>query len=183
MRLILLGPPGSGKGTQAALMKEQLEVPTISTGAMFRAAIQNGSAMGRQARGYIEKGELVPDDITMGIVRERILKSDCDHGYILDGFPRTVRQAEMLQEFLAERDEALDAVLKFDVSDDSLIQRLKERSRDDDTDQTIETRLRVYRKQTEPLVDFYSRIGLLKEVRGMGSVQEISRCIRETLGF
>jgi adenylate kinase len=177
MRVVFLGPPGSGKGTQAKLLSERLGVPAISTGEMLRTAVTEGTPLGRQARAVMERGELVPDATMTELVRERIGRSDAARGFILDGFPRTVQQAESLNAMLGNGTR-LSAVLNFSVPEDILAARLLERARAegraDDRPETVKERIRIYRERTSPLVGYYRERGLLHEVDGVGSVAEIS---------
>jgi adenylate kinase len=206
MRLILLGPPGAGKGTQAEKLSEAYGIPHISTGDMFREAVAEGTALGLQAKGFMESGQLVPDEVTIGIVRERLHRSDCRKGFLLDGFPRTVPQAEALDEILSELSEKLDAVINIEASEDKIVRRLSQRrvcgdcgtiyhmetkpptpdgrckvcggeiyQRADDSEETVRKRLEVYRLQTEPLIRYYEKKGLLKRVSGDNDIETVSR--------
>ena len=177
MRVILLGPPGSGKGTQAKLLSQRLQVPAISTGEMLRAAVSEGTPLGRQAGAIMERGELVPDDVMDELVRERIQRPDASGGFILDGFPRTIQQAEFLAGIVGNAT-PVAAVINFSVPEDVLAARLLGRShvegRADDRADTARERIRVYREKTSPLVGYYRQRGLLTEVDGVGSVPEIA---------
>ncbi len=177
MRLILLGPPGAGKGTQGHRLSEQYHIPEISTGDILRAAVRDGTPLGAKAKGYMDAGKLVPDDVIIGIVRDRLAQADATDGYILDGFPRTVPQAEALDEMLSESQQPLDHVICVDVPDDELVQRLVERgkieNRLDDTEDVIQNRLTVYHKETSPLVDYYRQTGFLRRVPGVGTIDDI----------
>jgi adenylate kinase len=177
MRVVFLGPPGSGKGTQAKLLSERLGVPAISTGEMLRAAVVEGTPLGQQARAVMERGELVSDAIMTELVRERIRRPDAARGFILDGFPRTVQQAESLADMLGNG-MRLSAVLNFSVPEEVLAARLLERARAegraDDRPETVRERIRIYRDRTSPLVGYYRERGLLNEIDGLGSVPEIS---------
>ena len=155
MRLVLLGPPGAGKGTQAAILSEKLGVPHISTGDLFRANIGEGTPLGVEAKSYIDAGKLVPTDVTARMVEDRLNQDDAKDGFLLDGFPRTVEQAEILTELLAKRGEKLDGVLNFVVDEDVVIERMLARGRADDNEETIRTRLGVYREETAPLIEHY----------------------------
>ena len=201
MKIIFLGAPGAGKGTQAEIVSKRLGIPTISTGAIIREAIKNGTEMGLEAKKFIEAGALVPDEVVIGIVKERLAKSDCEKGFILDGFPRTVPQAQALDAMGVK----LDAVLSLEVSDDDIVKRMSGRRicsgcgasyhilhnpsaggelcekcnakltiRADDAPEVVLSRLEVYHSTTEPLKEFYSKKGTLKLVDGVGSVDEIS---------
>jgi adenylate kinase len=177
MNIILLGPPGSGKGTQGHLLSQQYEIPAISTGAILRAAVQDGTALGLLAKGYMSHGALVPDELVIDIVKERLSQADSSNGFILDGFPRTVAQAEALEHMLDEMGKAIDYVINIEVPPGELLKRLAGRrdaeGRVDDTDEAIKHRLKVYQTDTEPLIAFYRRKNLLYAVPGVGSIEEI----------
>ena len=206
MNLIFLGPPGAGKGTQAVRVCEQLGIPQISTGDILRRAIKNETPTGLAAKSYIDKGQLVPDSVVIDIVRERLVQDDCKNGYLLDGFPRTVAQAEALESFAK-----IDAVVDIDVSDEKLVARLSGRrvclscggtyhvsqlngsmtcakcgneliQRADDKAETVLSRLTVYHAQTEPLIDFYKQRGLLKEIDGAQPMDDCYAAILAVLG-
>lgn len=181
MRLIFIGPPGAGKGTQAERVVETYQLAHLSTGDMLRAARDAQTEVGKQAEQYMSKGELVPDEIIVEIVRQRLQESDCQKGYLLDGFPRTIAQAEALDSMLASEDSPLDGVLELRVPEDELKQRLAGRGRADDKPEVIEQRLVAYREQTAPLLDYYEKKGLLKPIDGLGTVDEIFQRIRNTL--
>ena len=207
MNLIFLGPPGAGKGTHAARLAQQLGIPQISTGDMLRGHVKEQSALGLEAKKYMDAGDLVPDDVIIGMVKVRLQEPDCRNGYIFDGFPRTVAQAEALGEFAR-----IDAVLNLIVSDEVIIQRLSGRRfcpdcngtfhtkylenpnictvcggtlirRKDDEPQTVLNRLDVYRSQTEPLIDYYRGKGLLRDANGEGGVEENYAGVLEALGI
>ena len=207
MNLIFLGPPGAGKGTHAQRLMQELGIPQISTGDMLRAAIKAQTEMGLSAKGFIDRGELVPDDVVIGIVKERLRQDDCRKGYILDGFPRTVYQAEALDTFAQ-----IDAVLDLEVEDAVIVDRLSGRrvcsacgntshlhslngrttcekcggamiQRQDDQPETVRNRLQVYKAQTFPLIDYYRNKGNLRTVQGTGTVDENHRAIRKALGI
>ena len=185
MRLILLGPPGAGKGTQAKALIEAFGIPQLSTGDILRTAIANKTPMGLMAKEIMDRGDLVSDDVVNGIVSERLDKDDCKPGFILDGFPRTIPQAEALEGMLAEKNMALDAVVEITANADELVSRIVRRARDsggavrgDDNEEVLRKRLGVYREQTAPLVDFYRGKGLLKTVDGMQPVEEVAAAIR-----
>ena len=192
MIVIFLGPPGAGKGTQAALIAAKHDIPQLSTGDMLRAAIAAGSDVGKQAKAVIDRGDLVSDDIVAGIVSERIDMSDCEPGFLLDGFPRTLEQAEMLDRILAEKGRMLGCVLSLEVDEDALVDRLNSRVaeakargdevRSDDNAETFKKRLGVYREQTAPLVPYYEAKGALTRVDGMQSVEKVSADIDAVLG-
>ncbi len=186
MNIVLFGPPGAGKGTQAAKMVDKLGLPHISTGDMLREAVQSGTELGALARTYMEKGELVPDEVIIGIIRDRIKRPDCAKGFILDGFPRTMAQAEALDEMLAVEGMAVDAVIFLDVDDEEILKRIRNRQRlegrADDSVEVARNRLEVYRRQTEPLKEYYKKSGILKKIDGIGDVEEVFARINEALG-
>jgi len=208
VRLVFLGAPGAGKGTQAKKLVEKYGIPQISTGDLLRAAVAQGTALGKEAKSYMDRGELVPDQVVLGMVKERLSQDDCKKGFILDGFPRNVAQAEALDKMLAEMNIPLDLALNIDVPFEDLMKRLTGRrtckscgqmyniyysppkvegkcdkcggdlfQRDDDKEETIKKRLDVYKAQTEPLIDYYSKKGILKSVSGTGSIDEIFNSI------
>ena len=178
MRLIFLGPPGSGKGTQAKLLAERLGVPAISTGDMLRDAVRRGTPLGRRAQAIMEAGELVPDDVVIGLVAERVASADAGNGFLLDGFPRTIEQAEALDRILEGNGASGDGVINLLVPEGTLVERLLGRAalegRSDDRRETVAERLRVYREKTAPLVEHYRGLGLLYDVDGSGSVEEVA---------
>ena len=185
MRIVFLGPPGSGKGTQAKLLAKRLGVPAVSTGDILREAVRRESPLGRRAKAIMEAGELVPDDVVIGLIRERVAAPDAAAGFLLDGFPRTIAQAEALDRLLEESGTPLDAVLNLAVPEASLTERLIGRAgqegRSDDRPETIRERLRVYLEKTEPLVSFYEKAGLLTHVDGLGSIDDVSARIGRAL--
>ena len=181
MRIVLLGAPGSGKGTQGERIVERYGVTHISTGEVLRAEVAAGTDLGRQAKAVMDAGELVSDEIIIGIARHRIAGLDADRGFMLDGFPRTIAQAEELDTMLAELRQPLDAVLMLHVDDDEILQRLLARRRADDNEAIIRKRLDVYIAQTRPLVEYYRSRGLLREVEGVGSIDEIFTRVATTL--
>lgn len=212
MRLILLGPPGAGKGTQAQEISKRLGIPHISTGDMFREAIKAGTELGRQAERYLKDGLLVPDNVTVGLVQERLGQPDCRQGFLLDGFPRTVAQAQEFDHWLEGREQVLDAVINIEVPGSELMARLTGRrvcrqcgvtyhirynppasgkcdvcggelvQRTDDTEAVVSKRLAVYMEQTAPLIAYYRQRELLKEVDGSKDIPEVTRAIGQVLG-
>ncbi len=212
MYLVLLGPPGAGKGTQAERLEEELNLPHVASGDLFRENMKNETPLGLLARKYIDKGQLVPDDVTIAMVRERLQQPDCEDGAILDGFPRTLAQAESLDNMLADLGQKLDGVLYIAVPDEELVRRLSGRwicrqcqtpyhtlfsppasegvcdacegelyQRDDDKPETVRARLKVYRQQTAPLIDYYRQAGLLVEVDGVGDIETVSKVLLEAV--
>jgi len=186
MRLILLGPPGAGKGTQAQRLVAKHGLVQLSTGEMLRAAAEAGTPLGVHAREMMARGELVPDDMVVAIVSARIDEPDARRGFILDGFPRTLAQAEALERLLKDLGQDLDRVIFFDVPEAELLRRLAARRqverRADDTDEAIKNRLRVYAAQTAPLLDYYRNHSLLVTVPGVGTVEAIGEAVRRALG-
>ena len=209
MKLILLGAPGAGKGTQAEIISEKYTIPTISTGNIIRAALKNGTEMGLKAKAFIEAGELVPDEVVIGIIKERLAEDDCQNGYILDGFPRTIPQAEALDELGFD----IDVALSIEVADSEIVKRMSGRRvcekcgasyhteykkptvegvcnfcegalviRKDDEPETVLNRLNVYHEQTEPLKDYYKSCGKLLMVEGQDEVADTTRLVLEALG-
>lgn len=208
-----MGPPGAGKGTQAERLAAALGIVHIATGDLFRAAISQGTPLGQEAKKYLDAGQLVPDEVTVGMVRERLQQDDCRPGFLLDGFPRTVPQAEALGQILEALGQSLDAVLNMDVPEEKLVARLTGRrvcrqcganyhveynppqvpgvcdrcggelyQRSDDTEETVRRRLEVYKKQTAPLLDYYRNLGLLKEIDGDQSVEDVFGALMQALG-
>ncbi|WP_227998510.1 adenylate kinase [Nocardia australiensis] len=180
MRVVLLGPPGAGKGTQADLMSEKLGVPHISTGDLFRTNISQQTPLGREAQKYIDAGNLVPSDVTNRMVEARVAEPDAVNGFVLDGYPRTVDQADALEKILAGMDTKLDSVLCFVVPEDTVVDRMLSRGRADDNEDVIRNRLRVYRSETEPLLEHYD--GLVLTVDGVGEVDEVNVRALQALG-
>ena len=179
MRIVFLGPPGSGKGTQAQRLKDHLDVAHLSTGEMLRDADQAGTPLGREAARFMNTGQLVPDDVVVGIVVDRLAEKDCLRGCLFDGFPRTVPQAEALDRLLAERHHMpLDLVLALDVSEPLLMERLLSRGRPDDDRETIRERFRQYNRLTQPLLDYYRGRGLLRQISAEGAPDEVFAKIR-----
>lgn len=214
MNLILLGPPGSGKGTQARRLAEKLGIPQISTGDILREAVRKRTPLGEQAKAYMEQGKLVPDEIVIGIIKERLGAGDCEKGAIFDGFPRTVIQAEALDRMMEGLGKRVDAVIDIEVSDEEVLQRLTGRrtcrncgamyhvvfnpprregvcdlcggelyQRDDDKEETIKNRLKIYREQTAPLKAYYEKKGILKKVKGEAPIEEVEGEILRVLGI
>lgn len=208
MRIILLGAPGAGKGTQAEIISETYKIPTVSTGNIIRAALENGTEMGLKAKAYTEKGELVPDEVVIGIIKERLAEDDCKNGFILDGFPRTIPQAEALENMNI----AIDAALSIEVEDSKIVKRMSGRRvcekcgasyhteykkpaqegvcnscggkliiRKDDEPETVLNRLKVFHEQTEPLKDFYKAKGKLLLVEGQEDVKDTTALVLKTL--
>ncbi len=207
MRMIFIGPPGAGKGTQAALLVDRHALAHISTGDMLRAAVKAGTELGKEAQRYMSAGQLVPDDVIIGMVVERIAQPDCGNGFMLDGFPRTVPQAEALDGALKEAGIALDHVLVLEVADDLIVNRITGRRTDpetgtiyhlefkpppagivdrlvhrkDDTEEACRARLKVYHGQTSPIIPFYAAQGLVRTVDGVGSMEEVAARISAAL--
>jgi adenylate kinase len=213
MKIILMGPPGAGKGTQAEVLTKELNIPHISTGDMFRKAIKEGTPLGVEAKRYIDSGKLVPDEVTVGIVKERLAEPDCQAGFLLDGFPRTVPQADALENTLNELRMKLDKVINIVVKREALLKRLTGRrvckgcgatyhvvfkpsqkgdqceqcggelyQRSDDSEAVVANRLNVYEQQTAPLIEYYQAKGLLLNIEGSDSVEEVTRKILQALG-
>ena len=209
MKLIMLGAPGAGKGTQAAILSERLGIPTISTGNILRAAVKNGTPVGLQAKSYMDAGKLVPDEVIIGIIAERLAEDDCQGGFILDGVPRTIAQAEALEQAGVK----FDCVLDIEVPDQEIMRRMTGRractacgatyhveaappktegvcdacggalvQRDDDKPETVQSRLTVYHAQTEPLKDFYAQRGVLKTVENQPTIEATAKAVADTLG-
>ena len=179
-RIVLLGPPGAGKGTQAVILAEKLGIPHMSTGDLFRANIGEGTALGKEAQSYMDAGKLVPTDVTARMVKARLEEEDAQAGFLLDGFPRTVEQAEILEGFLTEFGTTLDGVVNFQVSEDVVVERMLARGRADDNEETIRTRLQVYRDETAPLIDHYGE--QIIPIQAEGTVEEISARTLAALG-
>ncbi|UCF88092.1 MAG: adenylate kinase [bacterium] len=213
MDFILLGPPGAGKGTQAKLMIDKWQIPQVSTGDILRAAVREGTPLGVEAKGFMDRGELVPDRVVIGIIAERLKEDDAAEGFILDGFPRTIPQAEALQGILQDLGRNIDHVISIDVDDEELVTRLTGRrmckgcgesfhvvfnpsakegvcdrckgelyQRDDDKEETIRQRLRVYGEQTRPLIAYYEKQGKVRRINGTGSIEEIFSRIADAAG-
>lgn len=185
-RLLIVGPPGAGKGTQAERIVEKLGVPAISTGDIFRANVSNETELGVLAKSYMDKGEYVPDSVTNEMVESRLGEDDAANGFLLDGYPRTVAQVEALDGILEKLGVALDAVILLDVESEAIVQRLlqrgKEQGRSDDNEETIRRRIDVYGEQTTPLIDIYDKRGLVKRVDGMKDIDAVTADILAALG-
>ena len=213
MKIIMLGAPGAGKGTQAKKIAEKYHIPHISTGDIFRANIKNGTELGKKAKTYMDQGLLVPDELTVDLVIDRVGQDDCKDGYILDGFPRTIPQAECLDAALEKRGEKVDFAINVEVPDENIVNRMSGRRacvgcgatyhikynptkvdgvcdacgeklvlRDDDKTETVQKRLGVYHDQTQPLIDYYTKSGVLKEVDGTVDMEDVFQAIVEILG-
>lgn len=185
MRLILMGPPGAGKGTQAQVVAAQLGIPHISTGDIFRSNVTDGTPLGIEAKRYMDAGEYVPDGVTNAMVRDRIASEDCRKGFLLDGYPRTIEQVGELDSMLAADGAKLDSVVELTVDLDEVVTRLVKRAaeqgRTDDTEDVIRRRLEVYAEQTAPLLELYSSRGLVVAIDGMGAIDEVSARVLATL--
>lgn len=177
-RLIFLGPPGAGKGTQAQILSKGCEVPHISTGDILRAAVKAKTELGQQADGYMSAGELVPDELMLGLIRERLGQGDTANGWLLDGFPRNVEQAEFLERLLVEIEQTCEFVINLEVPDEELVVRMLERGRKDDEEAVIRNRLEVYREQTEPLIDFYRGRQLLRSMNGNQDLDTVTQALQ-----
>ena len=184
MNLVLFGPPGAGKGTQAKIITDQRGLPQLSTGDMLRAAIAAGTELGKKSKAIMDRGELVSDDVVVGIIAERYDQPDCAKGAVFDGFPRTIPQAEALDAMLAKRGKKIDLVIELKVDDKILVDRVEQRikqsggtTRSDDTPETLKARLAVYYKNTAPLLEYYKRQGKLVSVDGMQPIADVTRQI------
>lgn len=213
MKIVMLGAPGAGKGTQAKMIADQYSIPHISTGDIFRANIKEGTELGKEAKSYMDKGQLVPDELTVKILLDRVAKEDCKNGYVLDGFPRTIPQAEVLEDALTKLNDKIDYAINVEVPDENIVRRMSGRRaclscgatyhivhippkaegvcdrcgkdlvlRDDDKEETVQKRLNVYHGQTQPLIDFYEKKGVLKEVDGTVDMKDVFAAITRILG-
>lgn len=180
-RSILLGPPGSGKGTQAERLASLYQIPHISTGDLLREAVANQTELGRKAKEYMDSGNLVPDETIIGMVRDRLDQADAKAGWILDGFPRSVSQAEFLDKLLQEISQELDIAINLDVADDIVVSRMLGRGRADDNEETIRRRLEVYREQTAPTIDYYSDRDKLVSVDGDRDIDEVTAALQAAI--
>jgi len=185
IRLIIIGPPGAGKGTQAARLAEAYGIPAISTGDIFRFNVRNETELGLRVQAYLDRGEYVPDSLTNAIVRDRLGDADASGGFLLDGYPRTTDQVAELDRILADSGTALDAVVRLEADTDEVVQRLLaralEQDRSDDTEEVIRRRLEVYEEQTAPLVDLYRGRGLVVDIDGLGGISEVTARITDAL--
>jgi adenylate kinase len=185
MRIVLLGAPGSGKGTQAALMVEQLTLPHISSGELLRSAVREGTELGLRAKAVMDRGELISDDIMLGLIEERLSRDDVEAGFILDGYPRNIAQAVALDGLLTQLDKPLDEALQIDVDIEKVIQRIALRAskegRSDDSEAVARKRMQVYAEQTAPVAEYYAENGLLTRVLGMGAIEDVFQRIMGVL--
>lgn len=181
MQLVFFGPPGAGKGTQAQRIVEQFGIPQISTGDILRAAVATGTALGKEAGPLMAAGKLVPDELVVGIVEERLREADCAPGFLLDGFPRTIPQAEALGRVLTKTGKQIQHVVSLEVPDEIIHERMKGRGRADDSPETVQKRLDEFRKLTAPLKEYYQRMGLLRTINGVGSLEEIASAIKQAI--
>lgn len=185
MRIVIMGAPGSGKGTQAALIFEELGIAHVSTGDLLRAAVAAGSELGRKAKEVMDRGELVSDEIVLGLLEERLSSGGMGNGFILDGYPRNIAQAKALNDLLERIGQPVDEALQIDVDEESVVARIAKRAelegRSDDTEETVRNRLKVYAEQTAPVVEFYANKGILSRVLGEGSIEEVFQRIKGVL--
>lgn len=189
MDLILFGPPGAGKGTQAKVLQDERGLVQLSTGDMLRAAVAAGTELGKKSKAIMDRGDLVPDELVIGIIAERLEKPDCAKGVIFDGFPRTVAQAKALDTMLSGRNRKIDAVIELKVDDEAMVGRMENRVREnpgaaraDDNPETLRKRLKVYHQNTAPLLDFYRDQGKLVTIDGMAPIGEVSTAVRRVVG-
>ena len=185
MNIILLGAPGAGKGTQGDILAKNVGLPKIATGDLLRAAVKAGTLLGQQARSYMYRGLLVPDEIILSLIEEKLGSKDARHGAIMDGFPRTIAQAEAVDGFLSSRGDRIDSVVAFEIQDETLIRRMigraGEEGRSDDTSDAIRKRLQVYREQTAPLLQFYEERGVMARIDATGSVDEVAASVAKAI--
>ena len=194
MKIVMLGAPGAGKGTQAKMIAAKYQIPHISTGDIFRANIKNGTELGKKAKSYMDQGLLVPDELTVDLVIDRLAQDDCKNGYILDGFPRTIPQAEALDEALEKLGEKMDYAIDVDVPDENIVSHPSKKGeycevcgeklilRDDDKPETVQKRLNVYHDQTQPLIDYYTKQSILRTVDGTQDMNDVFAEIAKILG-
>ncbi|NCV98032.1 MAG: adenylate kinase [Actinobacteria bacterium] len=185
IRILLIGPPGAGKGTQAALLAQHFGIPAISTGDIFRENVRNETPLGLEAKAFMDRGEYVPDSLTNALVRDRLNQEDAVAGFLLDGYPRTIDQVEELDDILEETDKKLDVVVQLTADSEELLRRLsgraQEQGRSDDTPEVIKRRLDVYEEQTAPLIDIYASRSLVAKVNGLGEIADVTNRIIEVL--
>ncbi len=185
MRIVIMGAPGSGKGTQAALIVKELDLDHISTGDLLRAAVAAGTELGKKAKQVMDRGELVSDEIVLGLLEERLLQENTRNGFILDGYPRNIAQAQALDGLLERIGQPVEEALQIDVDEEQVVTRIARRAalegRSDDTEETVRNRLRIYAEQTAPVVDFYAQKGILSRVLGDGSIEEVFQRIQGVL--
>lgn len=186
MQIIFLGPPGAGKGTQAKIFLERAGIVQISTGDILRAAVAAGTELGKKAKAFMDKGELVPDSVVIGIIEQRIQEPDCKKGFVLDGFPRTIEQAEALDAILEKLHLGIDHVVNFEVPDEELVKRLlgraEQEGRSDDNPESIKNRLQVFKAKTQPLISYYERKNKLRHINGLGTTSEIAERVKAAVG-
>lgn len=185
MRIVIMGAPGSGKGTQAALIVKELDLDHISTGDLLRAAVAAGTELGKKAKEVMDRGELVSDEIVLGLLEQRLLQENTKNGFILDGYPRNIAQAQALDGLLERIGQPVEEALQIDVDEEQVVTRIAKRAalegRSDDTEETVRNRLRIYGEQTAPVVDFYAQKGILSRVLGDGSIEDVFQRIRGVL--
>lgn len=182
MNLVFFGPPGAGKGTQAEMLVKAFGIPQISTGEILRLAVTQGTALGKQVGPLMASGALVPDDLVIGIVDERLKAADCANGFLLDGFPRTIAQALALSKALQANGKNIEHVVSLEVPDSVILERMKARGRADDSPETVKKRLEVFRQQTAPLKAHYEALGLLRTINGVGTLEAVAADIRKSIG-